>query len=70
MLPPMNQPRANFQASLSSNLRFIYVAGGVTNSKKKDAQQYLKSIEKYDVFEQKWQLLAPLSEKRAMHAGC
>ena len=50
----MNLARSHFQAVLSSNLRFIYAIGGLSNSLKADRKQFLQSIEKYDVFEQKW----------------
>ena len=88
----MNQARGYFSLILSQSLRYIYVIGGLTNSKKKANKQVwidlvnnslvnqidqdedkelqsgiirntgcLNSIEKFDVFSKKWQLVAPLN---------
>ena len=79
----MNQPRGFFTAILTQNLRYIYVIGGLTNgatrsgSRNQPGSEHhpalstaLDSIEKYDTFSQKWQLVAPMKTSKGMHAAC
>ena len=62
---PLNQPRSNFHAIMTRDLRYIYVVGGLS-----DNGQALASIEKYDNFAQRWDLVSPMNSKRVKFAAC
>jgi Kelch motif len=59
----MNTPRAHFSAVLSSNCSQIIVIGGVNESGP------LAYVERYDIMTGLWENLAPMKNKRQMHAA-
>mmetsp|Transcript_16547 Transcript_16547/g.15847 ORF Transcript_16547/g.15847 Transcript_16547/m.15847 type:complete len:115 (+) Transcript_16547:1465-1809(+) len=63
LMRPMNSARGTFSALVSSNCSFIYVIGGFNG-------QPIDHVERYDVMHNQWEYLAPLKQKRFMHAAC
>ena len=64
-LCPMNTARASFTAVVSSNCSSIFVMGGSNNSEREG----LALLERYDVVGNYWENLAPMNQRRFMHAA-
>ena len=56
--PPMHIERAYFKALVSHSCQYIYAIGGC------NASGALKSVERFDLVENRWELVAPLNTPR------
>jgi influenza virus NS1A-binding protein len=60
---PMNTSRGTFSAIVSQNCNYIYAIGGFN-------AQPLDHVERYDSMLNTWEYLAPMKQRRFMHAAC
>ncbi|KAL4442810.1 hypothetical protein ABPG74_010699 [Tetrahymena malaccensis] len=58
----MNFPRCTLSAVTSKDNQFIYVLGGFDNGP-------LDTVERYNIFEDKWEMYSKMSYKRFMHSS-
>mmetsp|Transcript_17829 Transcript_17829/g.12783 ORF Transcript_17829/g.12783 Transcript_17829/m.12783 type:complete len:115 (+) Transcript_17829:1012-1356(+) len=60
---PMSQSRGTFSALVAPSCSHIYVVGGFDGLP-------VEHVERYEVVRNQWEYLAPLKQKRFMHAAC
>eukprot|EP00347_Sterkiella_histriomuscorum_P017673 403348434 len=59
----MNTSRGTFSALAAQNCNYIYAIGGFNG-------QPLDHVERFDAIKNQWEYLAPMKQKRFMHAAC
>ena len=59
----MNTNRGTFSTLVSHNCNYIYAVGGFNGSP-------LDHVERYNMLNNQWEYLAPMKQKRFMHAAC
>ena len=59
----MNTSRGTFSTLAAQNCNYIYAIGGFNG-------QPLDHVERFDAIKNQWEYLAPMKQKRFMHAAC
>lgn len=62
-MPSMNTSRGTFATLVSQNCNQIYAIGGFNG-------QPTDHVERFDLIHNQWEYLAPLKQRRFMHAAC